>query len=456
MAAGRYAEAAAAYSELSAAAPGNAGLLLNLGMALHLSGDSRAAAGPLTEAHRRNPASFPAAFFLGEALLRTGRAAAAVAPLRVAARLDPRHAQARSLLADALLAEGRPRDAEPQLVELTRLLPDDASAWLRLGRGYEALAGAAFESLLERGPESAFTLALVAEVRRDEARPEAALELYRKASARAPGMRGLQAEIAALERALGREQQAQEAEAAERRLPAPDCARAVLECRFAAGRHRDVLRAAGAAETLASAYWLARSANELARSAFETLQRLPPSAPLHEWRAGQLRAEGRYGEAIEEWRRALALAPGDGRLRLELAVTLRLDQQLAEAQAVLEALVSEAPDAAAARYLLGDVLLARQQPEQALVHLERAVHIDPGLAHAQASLGRVLALLGRPADAIPHLERALEVDEDGSLHLQLARAYQSVSRGADAERVLAARERLRRAGEPAASPEPPR
>jgi Flp pilus assembly protein TadD len=54
------------------------------------------------------------------------------------------------------------------------------------------------------------------------------------------------------------------------------------------------------------------------------------------------------------------------------------------------------------------------------------------LKAAHASLGLALALMGRSAEAIPQLEEALAIDEDGSLHYQLARAYQSKG---DAERA---------------------
>jgi tetratricopeptide (TPR) repeat protein len=451
MTAGRYAEAVPVYRELLAARPGNAGLQLNLGMALHLAGASREAIEPLSAAFRLLPESFPAALFLGAARLRSGQAQASLAPLQKAVRLQPDHREGLALLVDALVSLDRHAQAEPHLTTLARLAPDDPAVWLKLGQTYEALATGAFETLVERGPESAFTLALVAQARRDEGRAAVALDLYRKAASRAPGMRGLHAAIAELERDAGRAAAAAAEEEKERQTPRADCARDVLECRYAEGKHRDVIAAARRSQTLAAAYWLARSSNELAVEAFARLERLPPSAPLHEWRAGLLRDEGRYAESADEWRKAIALAPAP-RLRQELAVTLRLNQDLAGAQAVLEDVLREQPDAATASYLLGDVLLARQQPEAAIPPLEKAVHLDPGLAHAHGALGRAYALVGRAAEAVPHLEKALTVDEDGSLRLQLARAYRAAGRAADAERTLAEWERLRKAGAAAEAP----
>jgi tetratricopeptide (TPR) repeat protein len=443
MAAGRYAEAAPLYRALAAAAPASAGRQLNLGMALHLAGASREAVEPLGRARAGLPGSFPAAFYLGAARVKLGELRAALEPLRAAVKLRPDDREARSLLALALESLGRNAQAEPQLAALARLAPDDPAVWLRIGRVYEALARDAFESLLQRAPESAFTLALAASVRRDEGQGDAALELYRAAAARAPRLRGVSAAIAELERAAGRPEEAAAAAARERALAPPDCAREAPECRFAEGKHREVVAAAAGSPRLAAAYWLARSANELAVVAFERLESLPPSLALHEWRAARLRDEGRFAESAAEWRRALALAPSSPRLRQELAISLRLDNDLAGAEAVLEELWRDEPDAASASYLLGDLRLARQRPEAAIPLLEKAVRLDPTLAHAHGALGRAYALVGRPADAVPHLEKALAVDEDGSLRLQLARAYRAAGREADAARALAEWERQR-------------
>jgi thioredoxin-like negative regulator of GroEL len=49
--------------------------------------------------------------------------------------------------------------------------------------------------------------------------------------------------------------------------------------------------------------------------------------------------------------------------------------------------------------------------------------------------------------AVPHLEAALPTDEDGSLHLQLARAYRETGRPDEATRLLAAFQELRKANE---------
>lgn len=445
MAAGRYAEAVPVYRDLVKAVPDNAGLLVNLGMALHLSGQDGDAIVPLEAALKLSPDSAPASLFLGAARMSVGRTAAAVAPLQKAVRLQPESREARSMLADALVALDRHAEAEPHLRRLSRAHPRDPVVWFALGKTYEALAGQAFGRLLERDPESPLTLALVAEARLDQGQTTAAFQLYRRALERAPSQRGLHAGVAEVYRRTGHADWAALEEDKEKSLAKADCARDVLECAFAAAKHREVLAASSKLESPTEAYWLARSANALAVEAFGRLTALPPSAPSHEWTAEMQRNEGRYAESAEEWRKAITLAPGEPRLRLELAVTLRLNQDLAGAQQVLEGLLRERADSPEASYLLGDVLLARQQPEPAIPLLEKALRLEPKMAEAHGALGRAYALVGRPADAIPHLEQALATDSDGSLRYQLARSYQATGRAEDARRALADYEEFRKA-----------
>jgi tetratricopeptide (TPR) repeat protein len=443
MAAGRYAEAAAAYRELVRAMPGNAGLLVNLGMALHLSGRDQEAIPQFEAALRLDPGSLPANLFLGAANLRLGRGEAAVAPLQKAVRLQPDNVEARSMLAEALLGLERQAQAEPHLRRLTQLAPSDPAAWFNLGQTYEELAGRSFHDLLEQDPESPLALALVAEARVDEGQRVAAFQLYRQAAERAPTMRGLHAALARIYKETGHADWAAVEQEKERRLGAPDCNRETLACAFAAGKYRDVL-AAAPSKGLDARYWRVRAYNELAAEAFGRLTSLPPSVHSYEWRAETSRHQRRYAESAEQWRKALALAPGDPRLLTELGVTLRLNHDLAEAQRVFEQAVRADPEAPEPNFLLGDVLVAREQPARAIPFLEKAVRADPRAPHAHGALGRAYALVGRPADAIPHLKQSLESDADGSLRLQLGRAYQATGQTELARAALKDYEELRK------------
>src|SRR5436190_20241889 len=72
MQAGRFEDAAAIYAELTTARPGDAGLLMNLGMARYMAGHPGDALGPLQKSVRLQPALAPASLFLGASLLDLG------------------------------------------------------------------------------------------------------------------------------------------------------------------------------------------------------------------------------------------------------------------------------------------------------------------------------------------------------------------------------------------------
>jgi predicted Zn-dependent protease len=436
MAAGRYAEAVPVYRDLVAALPGNPGLLLNLGMALHLSGADEEAITPLAAAVELQPALLPASLFLGASNLRLGRVAAAIAPLQKVVRLDPSHREARSMLAEALVATEDYAAAEPHLRRLARSAPADPAAWFNLGNAYEELAGQAAAELREGYPDSPFALALAAEERSKRGQSAAAFHLYRKAIERGPEVRGLHAAVAGIYRSAGHPDWAALEEQKERRRAKPDCARQRVECAFLARRYHDVVAAAAGPSEPDARYWRARAYAELASQAFGRLAALPPSALFHERMAEERRNERRYTDSIDHWRRAMVLSPEDPRLRMELAVTLRQNRDFAAAQEVLEELHRAAPDAPDLNYFLGDVLLAREEPARAIPFLEKAVRLDPSAPHAQGALGRAYALAGRPADAISHLKQALPADVDGSLRYQLARAYQATGQQEQARLAL--------------------
>ncbi|HSD27311.1 MAG TPA: tetratricopeptide repeat protein, partial [Vicinamibacteria bacterium] len=95
--------------------------------------------------------------------------------------------------------------------------------------------------------------------------------------------------------------------------------------------------------------------------------------------------------------------------------------------------------------LLGESWLESKEVAKAIPPLEKAVAADPKLLRARAVLGRAYVEDGQAARAVPHLEAALPTDDDGSLHLQLARAYRETGRPDEATRTLASFQDLRQA-----------
>lgn len=106
MAANQFAGAAELYGELVRELPGNTGLLLNQGMALHLSGQDAKAIGPLEAALKGNPNIPPALLFLGASYLKTGQAGKALGPLEKFVVMEPANVEARHMIADAASLRG--------------------------------------------------------------------------------------------------------------------------------------------------------------------------------------------------------------------------------------------------------------------------------------------------------------------------------------------------------------
>jgi tetratricopeptide (TPR) repeat protein len=233
MAAGRFADAAAIYEKVVRALPDDAGMRLNLGMALSMAGRPRAATPHLERAVDLKPALTPAWLFLGLCRLESGDAAAASSALRKVLSAEPGNVRARELLAEALLILQQYENAANEFHLVTEQRPSGARGWYGLGRSYQALgrndaAGEAFRRL-ESLPASPELHQFRAEIARERGRSVEAVEELQKALHFVPDDLGLQK---ALARAL------YEAKDYERAL-------AVLERAIARDRSPDMLHVLG-------------------------------------------------------------------------------------------------------------------------------------------------------------------------------------------------------------------
>src|SRR5216117_649948 len=307
MAEGNFAQAIPLYRELNQAVPNNPGLLLNLGMAMHMAGKEREAISELEAAVKLDPALAPAWLFLGTARLQLGETAAGVEALNIFLHLQPDHREARQMLAGALLSLGRIEEATWQYQKLTEFDPDSPQAWYGLGRSYEALSGRAFDKLQEVAPQSSYSLALLAETRLRDQQFSSAFYLYRRALEEKPTLRGLHRALAEIYRQTEHPGWAAVEEEKESQLPSPDCAKQTLECDYIAGRYSELVTAAKGVSTSESFYWRSRVYNELALQAFAQLGELPPSVELHQLKANIFNNQKKYSEAAGEWHDALKL-----------------------------------------------------------------------------------------------------------------------------------------------------
>src|SRR5438046_8457474 len=255
MAEGRFVQAVPLYRELNQAVPNNPGLLLNLGMALHMAGDERKSIPQLEAAAKLDPKLAPAWLFLGAARLQLGKAPAAVEALKMALDLQPDRRDALEMLAGALLSLDRPTEAANQYHKLAELDPGSSAAWYGLGRSYESLSVRAFDELQQTAPESGYWLALVGDARLREQQFSSAFYLYCRALEKAPAMRGVHRAVAEIYRQTEHPDWANIEEQKELSLPQPDCRTPTFECQFREGQFPQLLAAAKGANTPESHYW---------------------------------------------------------------------------------------------------------------------------------------------------------------------------------------------------------
>jgi tetratricopeptide (TPR) repeat protein len=146
---GSFDEAARMYQELVRAVPGDAGLLMNLGMALAMGGHEAEAIGPLERAIKLKPTLIPAHLFLGSSYLALGDAGKAVPPLKRAVAAEPSNIEYRRLLARAYADSDRALDAAGELRAITELDPKMPAAWYALFHAYNDVGQEAIASFAD-------------------------------------------------------------------------------------------------------------------------------------------------------------------------------------------------------------------------------------------------------------------------------------------------------------------
>ncbi len=436
MVAGNYDEAATLYAELVRALPGNPGLVMNLGLALHSAGRYREAIDQFQAVVKRQPDSAAAWLLLGLDHLKVSEPEKAVEPLERVLRTEPGDQTARFELAGALLASGKPEAALPHFLHLAERDPGNPKVWQGLGLSYVALSQQAFHELEKIAPDSAYWDVLLANSLVSRNQYYSAFHLYKQALGKAPGLRPVYEGLADVYRKTGHEDWAAVDEERERHLPAPDCARETLQCAFLDGRYPELLAIAKELRSPESLFWKATAYSQLSLQAFDRLTRMPHTAEIHELMGDAHRIRGKYDLAVQEWQEALKLAPHDRRALEGLARSLWLNREYSKAQPLLEELVKSEPESTELNYELGDTLLRGESAEQAIPYLEKAVRFSPGHLAAHASLGRAYMRLDLPGRAIPHLKAALSLDPEGSIYYQLSQAYKRAGESVLTEKTM--------------------
>jgi tetratricopeptide (TPR) repeat protein len=358
-------------------------------------------------------------------------------------------AQRMRAAADAL-RERRFVDAVTELRAITELAPARPGGWYALGQAYEDLSHQAIATFGARPDDASWRQLLAADALHASRRLIDAFTLYREAIAQLPSMVTIHDSVVRIYEETDHADWA----ARERGVAAGiavDCTVRKALCEFRAGRPASALAVALTQADAESRYWQARAAAELSRAAFKHLDDLPDSVERRAVRAAIARSEERYFDAIAELNAALGFAPGDPALVDDLAASYYAVGDYDRVVATLSPLPGRDPGEIEHLKLIGYSLLRLRRVDEALPVLERAVDRDAADPGPRLALGRARVQHGDFAAAIPLIESQLAGDEDGSLHVQLARAYAGIGQPDKAAALLARSEELRRAANDAAA-----
>ena len=142
----------------------------------------------------------------------------------------------------------------------------------------------------------------------------------------------------------------------------------------------------------------------------DTLSKNPQCWLAHNDLALVLAAQGKYAEAEDHYRRALALKSGEEPIHYNLANLLvktgRLDEAIVQYQQALEL----TPGNADFHNNLGSVLLKLHRNDEAIAQLRLAIQGSPGVAATHYNLGNALAAEKKFDEAVAEYREALKLD----------------------------------------------
>jgi tetratricopeptide (TPR) repeat protein len=259
-----------------------------------------------------------------------------------------------------------------------------ADAFLR--DGAYASAAALYQQALRRGPDRADLLAKLARALAGVGRLVEAREAIARALVLSPGHP--EARQLALELAWK----------ANDRRAVIDAATALL-----AGDPNNVMVRRDLARALAAEGRSGEAEDEYRR----VLEAAPSEVSAMAELAALLQARGEMSGAIEQRRRALAAAPGDGRLELDLAGHLAASGRFADAAELYERYLARVPDDRDARLRLADVLNGMQAFDRAAAEYRAVLGRSPDDAEIRLKLARTLSWSKRYEESIQEYRRLL-------------------------------------------------
>jgi FG-GAP-like repeat/Tetratricopeptide repeat len=158
--------------------------------------------------------------------------------------------------------------------------------------------------------------------------------------------------------------------------------------------------------------------------------------------------------AVDEFKRALDLAPDSARERVNYGLALLRAGKTAQGIAELERAQKQDPAIPHSWFNLGIAFKKDSQYQKAIAQFEQMVKLVPGDAISHYNLGYLYKITDRAADALREFELATKLDPNlAGPHFQLYNSYRDAGRAEDAAREQALFQEIRKRQAGAAVPE---
>jgi len=182
---------------------------------------------------------------------------------------------------------------------------------------------------------------------------------------------------------------------------------------------------------------------------FQMFEKTPASFRVNQLSAEIFEMQGKYGEAIAEFRKAIEKNRAALNLHFRLGRALLMESHsagsLEAARQEFESELKLNPSDAAAEYQIGQILLAQQKAEEAGRRYERALTLNPRFAEALLALGKVRLDEKRFAESLELLQKAVALlPKSEAAHYALMIAYRNSGKAEEALRVRETLEKLQR------------
>ena len=159
-------------------------------------------------------------------------------------------------------------------------------------------------------------------------------------------------------------------------------------------------------------------------------------------------------QAVDEFKKALDLAPTSARERLNYGLALLRAGKTADAIAELQRVQQQDPSLPHTWFNLGIAYKKDSQYDKAITQFEQMVKLAPNEPISHYNLGYLYKLTDKPADALREFERSTALDPNlAGPHFQLFNAYRDAGRADEAQREQQLFQAIKRRQTGAAIPE---